>query len=157
MEITRVFGDPTLLDRELRQMQIAPSLRRNGDQHAHHGGVSPFQFVEPEFGRRIGVLQWIDQFLGRIIIRRWRGDGPFSQQSEHVVLLNLIVWRLGRRPLLLAQQIVHQGQPAARGDRQYLVQTIGIEGREHGFGWLVAMQREADLAALVPDDEFAAG
>jgi hypothetical protein len=34
------------------------------------------------------------------------------------------------------------------------VQTIGIEGREHGFGRLVAAQREADIAAPVPDDEF---
>jgi len=56
--------------------------------------------------------------------------------------------------LLLAQRIVHQGQPSARGDRQYLVQTIGIEGREHGFGRLGATQREAGLAAPLPDDEF---
>jgi hypothetical protein len=39
-------------------------------EHCRRGRVRPFQCLKPELGRRIGMLQRIDELLGSIVIER---------------------------------------------------------------------------------------
>ena len=68
--IVGVFGGAALLDRHQRQVQLAAGLPRGRSEHTGHRGVGAFQSVETEFGRRVGVIERIDQLFGRIIARR---------------------------------------------------------------------------------------
>ena len=80
--IARVFRGAALLDGQQRQMQVAAGLWRGRDKHARDGGIGPFQRLEAELGRRVGVLQGIDQLFGRSSSGRSLAGGPGLQQRR---------------------------------------------------------------------------
>ena len=84
---------------------------------ARHGGVGPFQSREPEFGRRVGVLQGIDDLLGRVIVRRSLAGDPSLKQRRCFRVLAAIAWRLrgrGRRGSKIVPCVQIRSRPPGR-------------------------------------------
>ena len=89
-------------------MQVAPRLPRGCGEHAGYGGIGALQRREPKLGRRVGVLQRINQLLGRGIARVPLGGAPGLQQRGDAGLLARIVGRLGWSAPTATHQIVDQ-------------------------------------------------
>src|SRR5208283_2844441 len=59
------FRNSAFLDRQQRQMEVALSLLGGGGQHTGYRGIDALQRCEAEFRRGIGMLEQVDQLLGR--------------------------------------------------------------------------------------------
>ena len=98
------------------------------------------------------MLQRIDQFLRRIFAII---VAPVAQQGGELSLLLRIIGGLWRLALAAAQQIVDQGHAVSGGNRQYLVQTVGVERGKGHFGRVVDAQVKGYRTILVPHHQFA--
>ena len=94
-------------------MEVTVRLLRGRGEHAGYGGISALQGREPKLGWCVGVLQWIDQLLGRGIGRALLRVAPGLQQRGDAGLLARIVGRLGWSAPTAPGQIVDQGQAVA--------------------------------------------
>ncbi len=74
-EITRMLGAAAFFDRHQCEVKIAARLSRRRDQHAGHSGVRALQRRKPKLRRRVSMLQRIDQFLRRVVLRRALAGG----------------------------------------------------------------------------------
>ena len=147
----RVLRPAGFFDADEGQIEVATGRHGGAVDHPRDCGIRPLEGVEAQFGLGVGVLQRVDQF-DRCVVRR----APGAQQGNHLGLFGVVVRWLWQGLAAGTQQVVDEGQPVAGGDGPDLVTAVGIEGGKGGLRWLLAVQVESHLLALVADDQFPA-
>ena len=103
----------TLLDRQQRDMEFAVGCLRRRGEHGGRGGVGAFEHRKREFGRRIRVLEDVNQFLRRIVSGRALVGRPAPEQRRKAGRLCFMARRPRQAAWPPAQQVVHERQAAA--------------------------------------------
>ncbi len=90
-----VLGTAAFLDGDQRQVKIAIGIAGRGGKHGRCRGIRPFQRLEGEFRRGIGMLQRVDQLFGRVVVGQPLTAGPLPQQPCNAGLRGVVARRLG--------------------------------------------------------------
>ena len=142
--------DPSaLLDRQQREVKIAPCPLRRRRHDPGDGRVAAFEAREAELRLCVGMLQRIDQLRGRGLIPRLQELGKAS-------LLRFIIGSLGPPTSLTAYEVVRERQAEAVSDGQDLMHAIGVEGSERRLRRISRMEVETNHTAFMSHDELTA-